>query len=75
MRKEGGGRRGGGERGRGEELMYIKERYWKSVANRKHVLLDFAARHQFDPLVAANWYKAPLNEIYEVRVFLFKIFY
>jgi hypothetical protein len=47
------------------------------VANRKQVLLDFAAQYRFDPLVAQNWYNAPLNEIYEVLLFLgfFFLFY
>lgn len=53
------------------------EHYWASVNNRKAVLLEFAARHQFDPLVPKNWYSAPLNEIYEVIssfLFLFPFF-
>eukprot|EP00026_Physarum_polycephalum_P001891 Phypoly_transcript_01894.p1 GENE.Phypoly_transcript_01894~~Phypoly_transcript_01894.p1 ORF type:complete len:789 (+),score=99.81 Phypoly_transcript_01894:138-2369(+) len=43
----------------------LPKHYWASVANRKQVLLDFAAQYRFDPLVAINWYNAPINEIYE----------
>ena len=55
-------------------LTISAEYYWAEVANRKQVLLDFAAHYQFDPLVAANWYQAPLHDLYEVFLFLFGFF-
>ncbi len=35
--------------------------YWNDVKNHHHFFIKFAQRHNFDPLVADNWYNFNLN--------------
>ena len=52
--------RGEGREGRGVDRkrrhLYVAERYWFEVGNRRKFFEKFAAKHDFDPLISDNWY-------------------
>lgn len=44
--------------------------FWMSMTNKRDFFNRFAELHNFDPLVASNWYNVTREQIVAVKVFL-----
>ncbi len=40
---------------------YIIGGYWNDIKNHRNFFIKFTQRHNFDPLVADNWYNVNMN--------------
>lgn len=43
--------------------------YWDDTDNQRKLFEDYAAFHEFDPLIAENWYQITSSPVYEFKVF------
>ncbi len=44
-----------------QQIIYNIGGYWNDVKNCRNSFLAFAQNHNFDPLVADNWYNTNMN--------------
>jgi hypothetical protein len=53
-------------------LLYLlhlsTENHWQEITNRRKVFIDFAKEKNFDPLIPANWYKIPKEDVQAAKV-------
>ncbi len=47
--------------------MYNIGGYWNDINNRRNFFIEFAQKHNFDPLVADNWYNVNMNSFNEAQ--------
>ncbi len=42
--------------------------YWHDIQNRRNFFIEFAKKHNFDPLVAENWYNYTVDSFLGLKV-------
>lgn len=40
--------------------------YWRSIGRRRNFFVEYAAKHEFDPLIPDNWYSITKEQIYNM---------